>query len=132
MKMRHLSGVITILFLLSMVIGGCAKSELARPPAGTGMVFQKPLPETYDAARESLVKLGFQIVKQEAGYIEGAYPRSICRKGDAQGEHVGIWIDSRDRYSARVLIDTLKTPKKIKEQKEWRQDVLRKMMEILR
>ena len=132
MKIRHLSGVITILFLLSIVIVGCGKRELARPPAGTGTVFQKPFSETYDAARESLIKLGFQIVKQDAVFIEGVYPRSVNSKGKAKGEHVGVWIDSRDRYSARVLIDTLKTPKEIKKQKEWRQDVLRKMMEILR
>ena len=131
MKIRHLSGVITILFLLSIIVVGCGKPELTRPPAGTGTVFQKPFSETYDAARESLIKLGFQIVKEDAVFIEGVYPRKVNRKGKAKGEHVGVWIDSRDKYSARVLVDTLKIPKDLKKQKEWRQDVIRKMIEIL-
>ncbi|MEA1934383.1 MAG: hypothetical protein U9N60_08140 [Thermodesulfobacteriota bacterium] len=71
-------------------------------------------------------------MKEDAVFIEGVYPRSVNSKGKVKGEHVGVWIDSRDKYSARVLIDTLKTPKDIKKQKEWRQDVLLKMMEILR
>jgi len=122
-----------IVLLLSglFALWGCAEYAPEEPAPNTGTVFHHPQDTIVDAARNALTELGFAITKENEGYIEAVHlkPGETVENNDS--ELVGIWVKPREDGSVLMLIDTKMRASGIAKQRDWEEDILRKVMQQL-
>ena len=120
------------LVLTLLVTIGCAPDYTpVEPAANTGTKFQRPLETMQTATRNALTKLNFAIVKDEGTYFEAVHLKPGETVENNSSELVGVWL-KQGQGSIVLLIDTVKRASGIKYQKEWDQELLRKIMQELR
>jgi hypothetical protein len=72
--------------LAAVFVVGCSAS--VSKPKGDGTVFAAPLQKTQEAATNALTVHGFDLKKQEPGYVEGTRPRKVGLFVGSGGETV--------------------------------------------
>lgn len=105
---------------------GCASTP-KKPLESSGVIFHQSLEETRKAAVDALVVLGFDIKKQAAAYVEGFRPRKVGFFVGSGGETVGIWLESLENDSTRVIVKTAKSFVGIVGQKNWDEEIIKEM-----
>jgi hypothetical protein len=115
--------------LVAVLAAGCSAS--VSRPEGEGVVFGAPLARTQEAATNALAVHGFDIKKQESGYIEGTRPRKVGLFVGSGGETVGVWMDSVGNDRTRVLVKTGKSVVGIAGQRTWDDKIIAEMTKEL-
>jgi hypothetical protein len=115
----------TILLFSVAVFAEC--SAATAKPEPRGVVFQRSADDVQKAAANALVMKGFDIIKDEPLYVEGARPRTL---GVLAAETVGVWLESLGPSRTRVRIETAKSAVSIG-QKNWDAAVLEEMEKAL-
>jgi hypothetical protein len=90
--------------------------------------FQKPAEDVQKAAVGTLIANGFQIKKADRLYAEGV--RSAPDQG-GKGEIVGIWLDDMAEGRTKVTISTIAAPIKDAGQKNFNDQILAGMEQVL-
>jgi hypothetical protein len=115
--------------LVAALVAGCSAS--VSRPEGEGVVFAAPLERTQEAAANALAVHGFDIKKQESGYVEGTRPRKVGLFVGSGGETVGVWMESAGNGHTRVLVKTGKSVVGIAGQRTWDDKILAEMTKEL-
>ena len=126
MSMRCLS--IGIGFAISVtILVGCASTP-ERPLVQKGTIFMASAERTREAAADALVVLGFEVKKIESTYVEGFHPRKVgLTEGSSGGETVGVWLETVDASTTRVLVRTAKSLAGSVGQKNWDNEIIAEM-----
>jgi hypothetical protein len=125
-------GFVRHLFLAGPVLlslAACAST----PTSNTAVTetFDRPLPAVKKAALNALSVTGFDVEKDEPGYVEGFRPRKIGFFVGSGGETVGVWLERVDDQKTQVRVDTARSFVGIVGQKSWTADVLDEMRKDL-
>ena len=108
---------------------GCASTP--KVPESAGTVFSQPIDKAQKAAVDALVVLGFDVQKQETGYVEGFRPRKIGLFVGSGGETVGVWLEPVTQDRTRVRVDTARSFAGYVGQKKWDSEVFTEMAKAL-
>ncbi len=130
--MNHQFRNLIVLMLFGLfAFWGCAEYAPEEPPPATGTVFHHPQETIIEASRNALTDLNFAITKESGEYIEAVHLKPGETVEDNDSELVGIWVKPREDQSVLLLIDTKKRASGIAKQRDWEQDILRKVMQQL-
>ena len=116
--------------LFTFVVAGCASTPTASEE-NLARVFPVSLEQTQVVALEALAEVGFDVTKNDRGYVEGFRPRKVGLAVGSGGETIGVWMSSVGSDSTRVQVRTAKSFVGIVGQKNWDEPVLDAMSERL-
>ena len=88
--------------------------------------------QIHDAALEALAKIGCNIKKDGADYIEAKRPNKVGLAVGSGGEKLFVWIKDNGDGKATVTVKTKKTMVGIVGQKLWNEDVAADIQSILK
>ena len=121
---------IGLLALSASLAGGCAatpKLDETEAP----VVFERPRAQVATAAIDALAVHGFDVDRQEPGYVQGTRPRKIGLFVGSGGESVGVWMDERGESTTEVRVQTARTVAGGLGQKDWDEPVIEEMRRAL-
>ncbi len=120
-----------VLVILGLVLAGCA-SVPVKPKESNAVVFKGGLGEVKEVAKDAIIMCGFDVKKEEDGYLEGFRPRKIGLFIGSGGETIGIWLEPVDTGKVKVFVQTVKSMVGMAGQKRWEQPVIDEMKKKLK
>src|SRR5262245_50935206 len=120
---------VTLAAPIVLLMVGCASTPSR--PEGSGTLFKAPPDAVKKAAVVGLVTTGFEITKEDAGYVEGFRPRKMGMFVGSGGETAGVWIVPVDSTTSRVHVDTARSFLGVAGQKNWDSEILVELTKVL-